>query len=504
MFKRLIELIKQAIRNMVKYQDLKDTLDAGAIYTISEDMQHKIDLWKDLYKDLAPWLDDDKGIYSLGIAKQICQNLSNQVLAESEIKIHTPGVTEKEKGTRAAFLQEMFDRHIVKNLPVQLEKAMALGGMVIKPYISGDQVYLDFTPQGKFYPLQFDDDGNISDIAFLDQFTSDGKLYTKVERHTFMNNVVTVQNKVFVAPDRTDEEVEQELGIEIPIEQVEKWANIEPETFIENVDKPLFGYYKTPLSNNIDLDCPLGVSVFNPALPLIRQADIQFSRLDWEYEGGQLAIDVDVTAVRPVNPDSYYGNTFEQDGLRDRLYRKLDLGSDDTYKAFAPALRDENYLAGLNAYLRRIEDNCGLARGTISEVDTEAKTATEVKIAKQRTYITINSNQKALENALNDVIYAMNIYATLYNLAPEGEYEVSIDWSDSVLTDIDTEISQKIQLEQEGVLSKAEVRSWYLGEDIETSKTRVAEIKEEKTEGLNDIFSSARNFDSNPTLEGND
>ena len=42
---------------------------------------------------------------------------------------------------------------------------------------------------------------------------------------------------------------------------------------------------------------PLGISIFSPATKLIRKADEQFSRLDWEYKGGQLAIDVDPTAV---------------------------------------------------------------------------------------------------------------------------------------------------------------------------------------------------------------
>lgn len=45
------------------------------------------------------------------------------------------------------------------------------------------------------------------------------------------------------------------------------------------------------------MDSPLGISFFSDAKDLIQKADEQFGRLDWEYEGGQMAIDVDPTAL---------------------------------------------------------------------------------------------------------------------------------------------------------------------------------------------------------------
>ena len=63
---------------------------------------------------------------------------------------------------------------------------------------------------------------------------------------------------------------------------------------------------------------PLGISVFSPAVKLIRRADEQFSRLDWEYAGGQLAIDVDPTAV--TYSEGYYGTTINLDNCQNRLY----------------------------------------------------------------------------------------------------------------------------------------------------------------------------------------
>lgn len=474
-----------------------------SIYTISDGMQDAIDKWRSMYKDESPWLDDRTGIYSLGLAKLICQSLSAQVLSEMQLNINVPDseTQDNKEGTRSAFLQDMLEKHFLKHLPILVEKAMALGGLVFKPYVVNNQIYVDTTYQGMFVPLAFDDDGNITDIAFFDQFVSGGKRYTKVERQAFdsSTSTVTITNKCFVAPEKQQDNAQLlELDKEIPIEDIARWKDITSEATISPVEKPLFGYYKIPLANNIDLDCPLGISIFNPAIKLIERADKQFSRLDWEYEGGQIAIDVDPTAIR--KDSGYYGTNFEQDTCKDRLYRSVDLGQDDTYNAFAPSLRDANYTAGLNTYLCRIEDACGLARGTLANVEQDARTATEMKILKQRTFTTINSNQQALESALNDLVYAMDIYTTLYNLAPEGEYSVDIEWSDSILTDTDTELAQRLQLVDAGVLSKAELRSWYTSEDIEVAKQKISEINEEKNEGLDDIFSMGKN--GNPTLEG--
>lgn len=496
MFKKLIELIKQALAkiNITRKEDEP----VQTMYTISDEMQTVIDLWNDIYKDESPWLNDNEGLYSLGLGKTISQTLATQVLSEMESYILAPGQTSVDEDdntiTRASFLNQQYEKHLLPKLLEKTEVAMAFGGMIIKPYVSNEQIYIDFCRQGTFIPIAFDDDGNITDVAFPDRFTADGYVYTKIERQSFNAELkqVIVTNKAYRTKlrDNMNSDDVEELGTEIPLDRVGRWASLEPEVIIENVEKPLYGFYKVPLANNVDLDSPLGISIFGPAVNMIKKADEQFSRLDWEYDGGQLAIDVDVTAVNVT--EGYYGTAFTMDKLKNRLYRTLDLGSEDTYNAFAPSLRDANYMQGLDKYLMRIEDIVGLARGSISEVGAEARTATEIRVLKQRTYITITSHQTALENALNDVIYAMDVLATLYNLAPQGDYNVNTEWKDSVLTDTQEELNQRLQLLDAGVEGKVELRMWYKGEDEETATEAIKQIEESNSENLlQDVFSNS-------------
>lgn len=512
MFKKLISYIKEALEKMRGSKDVKSTISKEDVLTISDAMTDAIDKWKNMYMDNPEWKNEDEGIYSMNISASICSELAMYVLNEMNSHIVESGVLESEKAhdesndnidvmsSRATFLDDIYNRRLLKNLDEVLEKAMAVGGVIIKPYISNNTIYFDFCYQGEFYPIAFDDDGNITDIIFVDQFVTKNKKYSKLERQIYNDGTVNVTNKAYVTKFNPNADSE-ELGTEIPLTEVDKWALISPEETIENVEKALYGYYRVPLANNVDMKSPLGVSVFSRAVDMIKRADCQFSRLDWEYEGGQMAIDVDPTAI--ISEQSYYGTALKQDQVKNRIYRKIDLGSDETYNAFAPSLRDGSYMMGLNKYLMRIEDIVCIARGSLSEVNAEARTATEIKTLKQRTFSVVDKHQQELQKALEDSIYAMNVLAELYAeelSTPDGEYVTNTEWSDSILVDTATELAQRISLLDKSIMSKTEIRMWYTGEDESTAQASIDKIQDDSMNQMMDLF-NAQNGES--TLEDN-
>ena len=246
------------------------------------------------------------------------------------------------------------------------------------------------------------------------------------------------------------------------------------------MDRLLFAYFKMPEANTIDPYSPLGVSGFSRATKLIEQADLQYSRLLWEFEGGELAIDVDRDALTELTDLNGVSHTVNPQ-LQARLFRPIDLGESDTYNVFNPPLRETSLIAGLNTILMRIEDVCGLSRGTIADAATEARTATELKILKQRSFSTNADIQTALESALRDVVYIMDVYCILYDLTADGEYDVSFEWDDSILVDVDEELGKRITLMQNGLASKVETRMWYYGETERQAIEALQKIQEYKT-----------------------
>ena len=154
------------------------------------------------------------------------------------------------------------------------------------------------------------------------------------------------------------------------LESVSRWKDIERETTIDNLSRPLFSYFKVPMANTIESNSDIGVSVFSKAVDLIKKADEQYSRIVWEYKGSELAVDIDENCFKDDMELPEYSN---------RLFRKLDIQgrTNDFYSVFSPAIRDNSLFNGLNKLLQRIEFACGLAYGTLSDVQETAKTTAE-------------------------------------------------------------------------------------------------------------------------------
>lgn len=457
----LFEKLKDVIRRMIAYDTVEDTIPT-VVYS-SEEMESAIELWENIYTDNAPWLDD--WVSSLNLGATICESLTMMVTAEMESRIDNND-----------FLQDQYSRHFLPHLNDKIEQGMAVGGMIARPYVIGNEIYIDFCRQGQFLPISFDDDGELYDVAFFERITKQNYYYTRIERQTFdKSGKVIIETNAYVSKS-----VDQ-IGEKINLEQIDEWAYISPIVEIPS-DKPLYGFYKVPKANKIDLDSPLGVSVFSTTTELLEKADMQFSRLDWEYEGGQMAVEIAEDAIPPEGRG--------MDDGKERLYRRLDFENLDTYHIFNPTLRDANYMAGLDKYLMRIEDNIGLARGTLSESVADARTATEIRILKQKSYITVHAHQDAIDTMIEDCVYAMSVLANYYNLASISNYEVITEWKDSILTDSSTELDERLKCIEAGIESKEETRAWRKGEDIETATQKIAEINESQTNGLmNDIFS---------------
>lgn len=481
MFSKIMALIRQVIRKMLP---LKAVEQVEKIETpLSADMINALDDWYKAYCGQSPWLSADDGkVKSMGLPALIASEIARQVTLEMQWNItgKTPEKTENNEipeavdNPRAEYLRNEFEK-LMSELRKKLEQGCAAGGMAVRPYPNTDDghIYFGWTMDWSLYPVAFDETGNLKDVIFRDVYQDGDITYTRLERHTVEKDGVKVTQRVFKS------KFKDQVGSEVPLSAVDQWAKLEPEATLHGTDGQMFGWYKVAAANNVDVDSPMGISVFHKALKVIKQADMQYSRLLWEFEGSELAIDVDPLALRPQNGKKTGAGepVYELPQLNERLFRGVNL-DEDHYSVFSPSIRDTALLNGLNRLLMMIEDLSGLSRGTLSDAPLEARTATELRILRQRTYATIADNQAALERCLRDVIRAMDKYATIYNLAPEGEYEASFEWDDSILTDRAQEMTEQLELMSQGILSKAEVRQWYTGETEAQAQAAIQAIQD--------------------------
>lgn len=480
----LIDRLKGAFKRMFSAKDIESVLYVQP--TISAEMKDAIELWEQMYKDKSPWCMEDPNMKSLGLASLIASEKARTATIEMQVKITGDS-------DRAKFIRDNFKK-VTSSIRKNLEYGIALGGLVIKPYVvkgvdNKYKIEFDYVKATDFYPLSFSANGKITEAAFVERIFTKDSIYSKVEYHQLVDTTLTVRNLAFKNNNNKSivfSTINSQLGTQISLKDVPEWSNLEDTVQIENVDELLFAYFKMPQANTIDLTSPLGVSGFSRAVDLIRDADEQYSDLLWEFEGGQLAIDVDRTAFNPLMDKN--GEPSALPKFQNRLFRHgLDLGEDDTYNVFSPNLRDSNIINGLNNILMHVEDACALARGTISNVTySEARTATELKILKQRTYAANKDIQTELQETLEQVIQIMDKYCDLYNIVggSSDDYEVAYDWDDSILIDKDSERQVDMLDVNEGRMSKVEYRMKWYGETEVQANESLQHIADEQSEAM--------------------
>ena len=74
MIRKLLNLIYEALGRMMGYKSITDAFELDES-VVSDAMSDSMDLWKSMYKDESPWLNEHIGIYSLGLPKLICQSM---------------------------------------------------------------------------------------------------------------------------------------------------------------------------------------------------------------------------------------------------------------------------------------------------------------------------------------------------------------------------------------------------------------------------------------------
>ena len=310
------------------------------------------------------------------------------------------------------------------NLKKAVEYACAIGGIIFKPTYDGKDLGVETVLPFDFVPLGTDVSGRIDECAFIYRVERGGKLYTRIEEHRRAKDGYVITNRAFEGENATTPSL---------LSYVTEWAGISPRVEIKGLVRPLFVYFGLPFGNPTHPFSPFGVPIFRRAENLIHEADKQFERLIWEFEGGELAVDASDEAFRigkddkPVLPLG-----------KERLFRTNALdaccSSNELFKVFAPELRDKSLINGLNRIIMLVEDACGIARGTFSDPSDIAKTATEVRSMRQRTYTTVSAIRCSLKDSLSELFDALVTLASLYSLSI-GKPILSVNTDDGVLSD---------------------------------------------------------------------
>lgn len=373
----------------------------------SEQMRSWINECVRIYQGNPCWLDEDDHIDTINFAKALASETARLAMLGTSIKI--------DGSARAKWLQEQIDK-VYFQLRHWIEYGCAYGTIILKP--NGDSIDL-YTPD-MFEVVHVSND-RIDGVVFHDWKQDGKKWYTRLEYHRFEDGLYVITNKCYVGdrPDDTKEAVDIK---ETP------WSNLAEEAAISNIEQPLFGVLRTPQANNIDMDSPYGLPIFSEAVQELRDLDIAYSRNSKEIHDSKRIVLLDADRMLP-------GGEFNLDRASLPDYIKLVDGDtsteSDVYHEINPTLNTDTRLTGINALLSQIGYKAGFSNGYfVFNESTGIQTATQVEADQQRTMQFIKDVRDKLESCLDGLIYALDVFASLYKLAPNGSYEVAYDFGD--------------------------------------------------------------------------
>lgn len=454
----------------------KEAQDYFKVDTVlSSAMEIEQNNWYNIYTGRPAWRSSERGkeLESINFAKKLCNETARLTTLALGITV--------EGSARAEWLQEQMNRYIARMKFDKCEYACALGFIVIKP--NGQS--LDYVLPSNFVPTGCNDDGKINAGIFVDRQKQGEKYYVRLEYHRFdvkapaVKPVYIVTNKVFV------NDTDRAIGRETDIEK-SPWAGMLEEAFIAGLDRPLFSVFGMPVANHIDVDSDVPVSFFSNAIPELKRLDIASQRMADEIDDSKKIVIVGdaflLESGSKVNEKKE--KLLDKQGNELPRYIRAIPGSTDgdDYHEINPLLNTEQRMAGINHYLDSVGVKCGYSPGQfVMNGRTGQVTATQVEADDRETIQTIKSIRDVLQEATDNVLYALDKWADLYDITPVGEYKVGYDFGD-ITYNADEDRARNWQYVQAGKYPFWRYLVRFEGYSEKEAKEIVEEMKAENTE----------------------
>lgn len=429
--------------------------------TVSDDTFSHIDEWLEWYQGEVEKFHKYKvfnGIkmtectrLSLGMAKKICEDWANLVLNE-KVAIKA--------GNYDSRLQEILKLNNFRVRSNQLiELAFALGTGAFVEYLAGDTIVIDYVRADMIYPLSWDN-GDITECAFGSYRVQDGE------------DVIYLQIHRFGDPDADVPENPKEYYIENRLVDADSGQDLELEEDILPIvpthsTKPLFQIITPNIQNNIDLDSPMGISVYANSLSQLKGCDLVYDSYMNEFILGKKRILVPVSMAKiQMAADGTAAPVFDPN---DTIYYAMPGDNKDESLKLTEnnmEIRAADHELGIQRSLDLLSLKCGMGTGRYQFSSSGVKTATEVISDKSDLYQNLKKNELPMESAIIGMVEAVAF------LDGAGPVTVTVDFDDSIIEDSNTTIDRNLKLVQGGLRSK-------LTAIMEINKCSEAEAKKE-------------------------
>lgn len=473
---------------MKLFKDLKEKLHKNGIDIINTDYYDIIEMWKSWYNGNV----DDFHFYNVKIADGTTAEFEKKTMsmakkgAEDMMKLLWSNKCDiklgsEEKTKKLWSVLDSKQNNFTIMFPQMIELAMALGTTAMTQYKDAvGRTRIEYINDASMIiPFAYDN-FNITGFITLNQWQETEKRSTMYLTHLTYHEFKSEKNKngEYKQVYRKYNEVYKskspdELGKEVEFSEI--FPDVE-ELVEETTDTPHFQIIKPPLANNIDIEIPMGLSIFGNSIDKLKAIDNKYDSFDMEFVDGKRRILVDRTALKGSPQVDANGNISQQlyFDRNDRTYVAMNGMKDQPIKDISFDLRYQEHIDSINAELNWYSSALGFGETFYKFNGSGQATATEILSQDDDAFRTKQTFEVVIKDVIIDLVKAV-CYLEQIEIK-EDEIQVEFDYSR-----FENQEQTQMRLEREvsqGITSKIEYRMKVYNETEDVARQKIAEIKE--------------------------
>lgn len=415
-------------------------------------------------------------IYALKMAKRVCEDWASSMLNE-DVNIVVNSNNKKSsifvqgsKGNSGVLGSNNFDVLLSQTI----EQMFALGTSAL--IIDLDNIAVD--EQGnvvdgskatiklksvnatRIIPISWSN-GVVTEASFVSELVHSGKTYYVVSSHIKEDDGYVIYNDLIDTNYKT-------ASLNINLLPVLRTKSL----------KPLFYIMKTNIANNIDLDSPMGLSIYANAIDTLKGCDVAYDCCLREVITGQRIVMMNKCLLttddsgRPIAPQDVkqtYMQFFGDDAQSD---------VSEFIKEFHPTLNTDALDKELQNQLNMLSSKVGLG-SNYYRFDSSSGAVTATEYVGERNDFMRNAVKisKSIKIALKDLVLGiLFVGKNILGANVDDNAKIDITLSDGVVEDDTKEREQDRQDVRDGIMTKAEYRAKWYGETIEEAKAVIDSI----------------------------
>lgn len=412
--------------------------------------------------------------HTAGMAKMLSEDLADDLMNE---KVEITIADEVEK----AFVESVMEQN---NWSVQSnsyqERKCYTGTVAYVPFLddvaidevggiaSNDgTVRINYFDAENIYPLSWVN-GIITECAFVSIHTDKGKKYAHLQLHVLEGDEYVIQNYVAECTAGAGTELMPEVW-----RQLKPFQNMAEKVYTGS-NKRQFVIDRLNNVNNVDPDCPMGVSLFANAIDQLKGIDIAFDSYVNEFVLGKKRIFVAPEMLaRNENGDPVFDPN-------DVTFYQLPEGEtgDKPLIEVNMEIRADAHSRAINDFLNILSVKCGFGTQHYRFESGSIQTATQVISENSDMYKTIKKHEIILDSALKELVHIILRLGNVLRKGLNEDAEVLVDFDDSIIEDKGTERKEDRLDVAMGAMRIEEYRAKWYNETLKEAASNLPEPAE--------------------------